>query len=200
LRAEDGYYLKGKTMIPCKNIFELIDLIQQRTSMFIPDKSIDSLQTYLNGYESCMWVHSIIEQDVPVFKHFREWLARTFNYQFTSLGWAYAIRQNIDPNQDPLQKFFDLVQDFRKLRPCMITSIKLKPRHQPTGKIVMFGDGKLMAPPVEIQVIQYKPEELFLLRHHYADRYENSFSLFSSAKEAKRWVEEEFQVSSEEWN
>ncbi len=186
-------------MIKCKNIFDLIDLIQQRTAMFIPDKSINSLKTYLDGYDSCMWVHGLIELDVPMFKHFGEWLARMFNYQFTSLGWAYATQNTIDNKQDPLQLFFQLSRDFRKLQPQMVTSVKIEPHHQQTGIKSINGNGGSISIPLEIQVIQYKPERLFFVRHCYKARYEHSYSLFSAIKEAKNQVEEDFQVSSEEW-
>jgi len=59
-----------------KNIFDLIDIIKERTSMFIPDKSIKSLSTYLAGYESCLELHSIVEKGVPLFKHFGDGLKR----------------------------------------------------------------------------------------------------------------------------
>lgn len=179
------------------NIYDLIDQIQQRTAMFIPDKSINSLQTYLGGYETCMWVHAILEQDVPVFRHFHEWLTRCYNFEFTSSGWAYAIQYN-EPDQEPLQKFFELVQEFQKLQPHLITRVKLGKNHQPTGKRVIIGIDKLMPPPIEIQIIQYKTKQLFFLRHCYPVKYEHS-SLFSSLEEAKQWVEEEFQVRPEEW-
>ena len=186
-------------MIKCKNIFDLIDLIQQRTAMFIPDKSINSLKTYLDGYDSCMWVHGLIELDVPLIKHFGEWLARMFNYQFTSLGWAYAIQNTIDNKQDPLQLFFQLSLEFRKLQPQMVTSVKIEPHHQPTEMKSINSNGKQSSKPLEVHIIQYKPEGLFFVRYCYKARYEHSYSLFPSIKEAKKWVEEDFQVSSEEW-
>jgi len=192
-------YPRGQAMIKCKNIFDLIDLIQKRTAMFIPDKSINSLKTYLDGYDTCMWVHGIIELDVPMFKHFGEWLVRMFNYQFTSYGWAYAIQNTIDNKQDPLQLFFQLVREFRKLHPHMVTRVKIEPHHQPTGMKSINGTGEQISKPIEIQVIQYKPEGLFFVRHCYKARYEHSYSLFPSIKEAKNQVEIEFQVISEEW-
>ena len=181
----------------CRNIFDLIDLIQQRTAMFIPDKSINSLQTFLRGYETCMSVHAILEHDVPVFKHFHEWLVRYYNFEFTASGWAYAIQYNVT-DQEPLQKFFELVQEFQKLQPHLITRVKLGLNHQPTGKRVVIGIDKRMPPPNEIQIVQYKHEQLFFLRHCYPTMYEHS-SLFSSLKDAIKWVEEEFQVRPEEW-
>lgn len=69
-----------------KNIFDLIDIIKKRTSMFIPDKSINSLSTYLAGYDSCLELHSIVEKGVPLFKHFGEWLKIKFNWNLSSDG------------------------------------------------------------------------------------------------------------------
>lgn len=61
-------------MSKVKNIFDLIDKIEQRTGMFIPDKSIESLSNLLFGYSTCLKIHDIIEKDCPDFHHFGYWL------------------------------------------------------------------------------------------------------------------------------
>ena len=98
-----------------KNIFDLIDKIEQRTSMFIPDKSIESLSNLLFGYLTCLKIHDIIEKDGPDFNYFGDWLKQEFDWNLV-YGWVRAIKQNCTDLEDPLAKFFSLVKDFIQSR------------------------------------------------------------------------------------
>ena len=99
-------------MSEIKNIFELLEQIEQRTAMFIPDRSIHTLQMYLHGYKTCLFVHNINEPEVPDFKHFPEWLRTRFNWNL-KYGWAYAIEQHANEKEDAIQKFFVLAREFK---------------------------------------------------------------------------------------
>jgi hypothetical protein len=158
-----------------KNIFDLIDIIKERTSMFIPDKSINSLSTYLAGYDSCLELHSIVEKGVPLFKHFGEWLKIKFNWNL-SYGWAQAIAENIEKQQDPLKKFYSFVNEFRKLQPKVVSTIQDIEDEDPSLS------------PKKIQIIRYIPENLFFLRFFYTEKQEDGRDLFYSIEEAKRSV------------
>jgi len=168
-----------------KNIFDLIDIIKKRKSMFIPDKSIKSLSTYLAGYESCLELHSIVEKGVPLFKHFGEWLKNKFNWNLL-YGWAQAITENIENQQDPLKKFYFLVNEFRKLQPKVVSTIK-SPLNQKRITIIQGKKDEILSPKT-IQIIQYIPENLFFLRFLYTKKQEDGRDLFYSIKEAKRSV------------
>ncbi len=96
----------------CKNIYKLIEIIKERTAMFIPDKSITSLFTFLAGYEECIRIHGIIEDGVPDFKLFSKYLKNRFDWNL-AYGWAHAIKKNTERSKDPLQRFFDLVKEFQ---------------------------------------------------------------------------------------
>ncbi len=180
------------------NIFGLLDKIQQRTSMFIPDKSIISLQTFLSGYESCMLVHGMIEKDVPDFKHFSEWLSSRVDWGL-SYGWARAIYENTADHQQALQIFFELISEFRKLHPKTIKNVKFGPNHPLSGEKILFGDGSTVLRLEKLQVIHYVPEELFFLRFFYLMKIENGQILFSSLKDAMNWAEEEFSIFPSQW-
>jgi hypothetical protein len=95
-----------------ENIYDLIDVIELRTSMFIPDKSIHSLFTFLSGYLMCLKIHGIVEKSVPDFNNFSKWLEEKFEWNL-AYGWAYAIAHNCKEFEDSLMKFFKLVKDFK---------------------------------------------------------------------------------------
>lgn len=114
--------LINKNSEKIENIYNLIDVIEQRTSMFIPDKSITSLFTFLSGYLAFLEIHNIIEKDVPDFNNFSKWLAEKFKWNL-AYGWAYAIKQNCKELEDPLMKFFKLVKDFKKIGSAPVACI-----------------------------------------------------------------------------
>ena len=86
--------LIGKNSEKIENIYNLIDVIEQRTSMFIPDKSITSLFTFLSGYLAFLEIHNIIEKDVPDFNNFSKWLAEKFKWNL-ACGWAFMRSSKI---------------------------------------------------------------------------------------------------------
>ncbi len=162
-----------------KNIFDLIDIIEQRTAMFIPYKSIMSLITYLNGYETCLDLHGIIEEKVPNFRHFNQWLGKKFDHWIhLSYGWAEAIKFNIEDNEDPFEKFFSLVNEFRKLHPEMITNITLNEKQKQSI--------------TEIQIIKYNPEDLYFLRIYFNKKHIDDTALLRTLEEAQSWAEERY--------
>lgn len=167
-----------KEYLESENIFDLIDIIQQHTAMFIPDKSVTSLFTFLAGYVTCLELHRIVEDQVPNFQHFAEWLRKRFDHWNLSYGWAYAIKENIEDNQDPLIKFFCLISDFRKLRLEIITNIHLNEEQKRNIK--------------EIKIIKYNPEDLFFLRIYYNEKLIDDISLFRTLEEAQSWAEERY--------
>ena len=103
--------LSNNKISKIENIFDLINEIEERTSMWIPDKSIESLSNLLFGYLTCLKIHDVIEKNVPDFNSFSDWLRQEFDWNLV-YGWAYAIKMNCLDPEDPLKKFFSLVKLF----------------------------------------------------------------------------------------
>ena len=92
------------------------------------------------------------------------------------IGWAQAIAENIEKQQDPLKKFYFLVNEFRKLKPEVVSTIQAKKDKDPSLS------------QKKIQIIRYTPENLFFLRFFYTKKQEDGRDLFYSIEEAKRSV------------
>lgn len=107
--------LNNSNMSENENIFDLIDKIEERTSMWIPDKSIESLSNLLFGYLTCLKIHDIIEKNVPDFNYFSDWLKQEFDWNLV-YGWADAIKNNCTDSEDPLTRFFSLSKVFLQSR------------------------------------------------------------------------------------
>ncbi len=184
-------------------IFDLLDEVRRRPSMFV--RGIRELEDLVHGYLTALHVHSIDEGVPDMGRHFATWLQLRTGWSL-SAGWAYAIRTHHREGTDPLDRFFELMDLYRQLRPVVVARATLDSRHLPTGKRVIVGRDLRMPPPCVIEVVAYRPDSLFFLRHQYADGFTDDNILLDKGlrepaglDDAKRWAAEEFQVRPEVW-
>lgn len=77
-----------------------------------------------------------------------------------STGWAHAILRSVEKDERPLDLFFELVDEYRKLQPRVVASARLGPQN----KARAWGPAR----PRVLQIVQYAPENFFLFRYRYA--------------------------------
>jgi hypothetical protein len=188
-----------------RNVFGLLDQIRARPAMYLRNSSLQDLESLLFGYYSCVGMHAI-DEDIPKMNnHFLIWLHYLTDWS-CSIGWAAAIEQRYPKQEEALTAFFEFLDEYRKLIPTRICTVKLGPKHKPTGKRVRYGFDGLMERPRRVDVIRYRPEPLHFLRFHYRDRVEDGWLLMTdsgshvtSVAFAKRWVRDELQVAQDLW-
>jgi hypothetical protein len=136
--------------------------------------------------------------------HFSTWLYEQTGWS-TACGWASAIVSNARA-RSPLDVFFELVDDYRKLRPIILCSAKLGKRHTPTGKRVTIGSEGRMERPTNVHIVRYAPTRLHFLRFTYRGRNINDWILMTgqgshktSLRFAKQWLADELQTRDEDW-
>lgn len=121
-----------------------------------------------------------------------------------SQGWAAAVLRETPKGREPLDVFFGLVDEYRKLRPRVVATARLVPSNQATGKMGTDGLGRAQAPPRELHIVQYAPEKLFLLRFVYPHVVLEQ-TLFDNGREetsvafAKQWARLAFGVTAGQW-
>src|SRR5438094_210529 len=94
-----------------------------------------------------------VEEGVPgMTGHFSAWLQLRKRWSL-SCGWARAIVDHTRKGAKPLDVFFSLVDDYRKLRPMVLCHVVLGPQHAPTGKRCLIGLDRLLPPPLRIEVV-----------------------------------------------
>ncbi len=92
--------------------YKLIQKIKQRPSLYLGQRSISHLQTFLDGY-----TFARREQNLPVteeereFEGFQEWVEFRFNQQSTQ-SWAKIILFYSEDERDALVRFFELFAEF----------------------------------------------------------------------------------------
>jgi hypothetical protein len=187
-----------------QHIFDWLDRVRQRPGMWVG--SLRDLEMLVWGYYAALAVHHVDEGVPSMSRHFSSWLMLKKRRWSLCLGWADAIEKHIRKGTDPLDVFFRLTDEYRKLRPVVRCYAVLGPAHLPTGKRCEVGDGCSVSPPNKIEVIQYQPEPLHFLRVHYTHGLKNEDVLYTGVGGsattlafAKQCAEAEFQVRPAEW-
>jgi hypothetical protein len=188
-----------------QNVFGLLDSIRARPSMYLLNSSLRELETLLWGYYAGLRVHGMVEPVPRMDRHFLTWLHCRTRWSYCR-GWAAAIEQRHPEPDKALAAFFALVDDYRRLKPTGLCTVRLGAQHSPTGKRVRIGLEGLIDKPFRVDVIRYRPESLHFLRFHYPGRVEDWDVLMTGSGEytttvryAKEWVRDEFQVEFAAW-
>ncbi len=192
-------------MIEAKNIFDWLDNVRERRSMYA--RTLADLENMVHGYYSALGVHRICES-VPQMTqgHFGVWLREETGWSL-STGWAHAIERNTASDADGVfQRFFSFVDRYRILQPTVMATVTLKREHRPTGKRRKYGCDQLMDRPDEILAINYSPTSLNHLRHRYGNRHDDDPMLMlgdgshqTSLHDLMEWVADEFGVDRQQW-
>ncbi|MFV2176976.1 hypothetical protein ACFHW2_36550 [Actinomadura sp. LOL_016] len=93
--------------------YGFLDQVRARPGMWVRDRSLRELETYLYGYGVALGVHQVDEPFAfgprgP----FSDWLGWQYGWSLV-LGWAAAIEDHAE-GEPPLERFFQLVEEFRR--------------------------------------------------------------------------------------
>lgn len=187
-----------------RNVFDWLEGVRQRPFMYIRDETdVRTLESMLHGYGSALDVHQVDEL-VPQFDHaFLCWLRIRYRWS-TSLGWAEAVLRATRPEQRPLDLFFEVVDEYRKVSPRVIARAVLGPANQAMGDVGTDGRGRARPPPRELEIVQYSPERLFLLRYRYPSSV-HEHTMFDDGSDetsvdfAKGFAWREFRITRSQW-
>ena len=188
-----------------RNVFDWLDNIRARPSMYLCDDSLRDLESIVLGYNAALSMHRTLEEVPAMNRHFLDWLHSRTGWS-CSCGWAHAIGSHHPAGDAAVAAFFRFLDEYRRLRPVRLCTVQLGLEHNPTGRRVVYGlDGRLEK-PCRVDVFRYMPEPLHFLRLHYADRIEDGDLLMTGTGEhrtdlddAKRWVLDELQIDFGSW-
>ena len=98
-------------------IFELLDKIKERPSLYLSGDSINHLKAFLDGYYFCKhsFVLSNSLQDQNWFR-FQQWIEEKYSIR-TSQSWAQIILFFSTDECEALNNFFDLLEEFKNNQP-----------------------------------------------------------------------------------
>lgn len=98
----------------CADVYDFLEQIRLRPGMWLPNGSLQHLQSMLIGYRVALGVHSIDESFIfwPE-EDFTRWLREQHDIS-GSLGWAAAIEHRTPAHSTPIDEFFRLLAQYRQ--------------------------------------------------------------------------------------
>ena len=97
-----------------ESIYDLLDAIRKRPGLFVVEPSIFRLQSFITGHDAGLGRVGFALRDGLDFFRFHDWVARRLGYSSSTSGWANMIRDKSASDADAFQRFFVLLDEFRK--------------------------------------------------------------------------------------
>jgi len=183
------------------SIYELLDseAFRKRTAMYLGEKSISKLKTFMDGFYTCERNYKINSQDtLPPFWLFFKWICTEYNHSGSYYSWDGIILQNSNNNEEvALNTFFEKFDEFRKFFPhtilrCEIgeTEVKYFNSHEGIRKRYKDGVESRIEPANFLYIIKYSGNLGCSCHHHVKEKHINSdwFSTIEKANMDLPWT------------
>jgi hypothetical protein len=94
------------------DLYDLLNKIKQRPSLYLGKRSLSHLQVFLDGYTFARRQLGIpITEQERKFEEFQVWIEHKFN-QADTQSWSRIILFYSEDESDALMRFFDLFEEF----------------------------------------------------------------------------------------
>jgi hypothetical protein len=95
-----------------ENLYEYLQMIGSRLSMYIDSKSLKDLSIHIQGYEAAEWVNGSKEASSEFIK-FHDFVAKEYGLSSSSEGWPQIILKHCMKNEDAAAiEFYRLLDKF----------------------------------------------------------------------------------------
>jgi uncharacterized protein (DUF433 family) len=116
IRAELGespVRAKLKGVEAVSDLYSLLQHIHRRPSMYLRNKSLDEVEAACHWYAAALRTHGIEEFGSRFNERFRDYLYERFRWGM-ACGWARAIRDHSRSADAVFERFFSLLDEFKK--------------------------------------------------------------------------------------
>ncbi len=97
-----------------ESIYDVLDDIRRKPGMSIGTPSINRLHAFLVGYTAGLGRVGFALRDSGDLHRFHDWVARRLGYGGSASGWCNMIRNKSASEEDAFNRFFELLEEFRK--------------------------------------------------------------------------------------
>ena len=98
-----------------ESVYDILELVRRRPPMYLDERSISRLRSFLVGYQCGLGSHGLtFRADRPDFHSFHDWVAQRLGFSSSTAGWCNMILKKSTDEQDALDRFFILLDEFRK--------------------------------------------------------------------------------------
>jgi hypothetical protein len=96
------------------SICNLLEHIRKKPGLYIVERSIFRLDSFLGGYVLASSHAGFLLRDADDLARFRDWLAPRLGFTQSTSGAANMIRDKSTSDQDAFERFFVLWDEFKK--------------------------------------------------------------------------------------
>jgi hypothetical protein len=187
-----------------KNIYELLVLIRQRPGMYLGQRSLTALRSFIDGYYFALRENNIlVEEEIPPFWQFHDWVARYYKWYESTAGWKNIILKEVGDEAKACDVFFELLELFKQRSPVIKHRVFLNSNHKRTGAInrCLYIDGieTELPLPQEIRIVHYTTDSGFYRFDVSPSGDILEMGYFETEKLVMEEVNKEFQISLDEW-
>jgi hypothetical protein len=94
------------------DLYDLLEKIKQRSSLYLGKRSLSHLHVFIDGYTFARRQLGIpVTEQETKFEEFQEWMENRFN-QADTQSWSRIILFYAEDESDALNRFFDLFEEF----------------------------------------------------------------------------------------
>ena len=183
-----------------KNEFDFLNEpnFRNRPAMYIGDKSILKLKTFLDGFDTYRWINKISDNPALPFWLMLPYVEQYYHHKGLAYNWDKIILLNCENDEaKALSKFFELFDEFQKARPlaasvATIEATEIMFFHTQTNVYTIRFDENSnevdYGPAERIYTIEYS-NNLGCVLYHRFKNLEIDSRFYPSAQEAKEAVE-----------
>ncbi|MEG4343183.1 hypothetical protein QUB70_07800 [Microcoleus sp. A003_D6] len=187
-----------------KTMYDLFDLVRTRPKMYLGNngKTLTALMAFFSGYHfACLENKVKLDEGTPPYSHFVDWIPHRLFGKPNNLIWEFM--ENELGQSVAFSTFFEMLDEFRSLQPCLLASIQPSSKHQPTGKVLIHqGNPEESLPtpvPSNITIVGYPNVPVCFISYEYANHPPDE-TMDHSLKEALEFFKTDINIQISEWN
>ena len=96
-----------------ETIYDVLEAIRRRPTMYIDEPSIRQLHVFLGGYTGGLGRVGYALRGESL-RRFNEWIGRRLGFPEPTSGWCNMIRAKSLSDEDAFKRFFLLLDEFKK--------------------------------------------------------------------------------------
>ena len=101
----------------------LLELIRKRPAMYLGEHTLTGLWHFLEGYSFAEQIHQPgAVRQLPM--DFHDWVAYRLHYYDSTRGWRRMILEQIPEEPATLERFYELLDEYRARRPRVVAIIQ----------------------------------------------------------------------------
>jgi hypothetical protein len=100
----------------------LLEVIRERPAMYLGQRSLSALSSYLQGYRMALSVYDIQSPTLPPDVH--DWVAYRLHFYESTSGYRNLILKRVPEESAALDRFFELLDEHKNRKPRVVAQVR----------------------------------------------------------------------------